>query len=128
MDLNELVDEAELTEILRERAYKEADRIFFEVVRDFMRQHAKEIAEREIEKVVADALAGEVKMDDGWGKKQAFESLQDMFRTYLASEMKNYRLKDTLEREVKRQVGALIDANVARLAAKLVAEIAGASA
>ncbi len=123
MKLNELLDDEELIEMFRERAQTEAQRIFSDTARDVMRVHAKKIAESAIEMVVADALAGEVKMDDGWGKKETYASLQDMFKSYLHHEMQGYSLTKALDREVSRQVKALIDANAKALAAKLVEEV-----
>ncbi len=123
MKLNELLDDEELIEMFRERAQAEAQRIFSDTARDVMKVHAKKIAEGAIEMVVSDALAGEVKMDDGWGKKETYASLQDMFKSYLHYEMQGYPLTKALDREVSRQVKALIDTNAKALAAKLVAEV-----
>jgi hypothetical protein len=123
MKLNELLDDEELTEIFRERAETEAGRIFSETARDIMQKHAKTIAEREIKKVVSSTLTGEVVVDNGWGDKKVYKSLQDMFKVHLEKEIKGYQLQKAVEREVTNQVKALISAKTKQLAAKLVAEL-----
>lgn len=125
MKLNELLDDEELTEIFRQKAETEAGRIFSTVARDVMQRQAKTIAGREIKKVVASALAGEVVVDDGWGETRVYKSLQDMFKVHLEKEMKGYELKKAVEREVTNQVRALISAKTKQLAAKLVTELGG---
>ncbi len=72
------------------------------IMNDIIEKQAKEIVLSEIKNY----LDGPIKTDDGWGKKNEWPSLQEMFKTVLHQKMNDHY---DIKREIKNQVENRID-------------------
>ena len=82
-------------------------------IRDFIRRDTanqlKKIIEEEVRGIIkeeiAKVMAGEVKTDDGWGKKESYPCFEDLFKL-------TFRKKMDESWEAKKEIGQQVNARV----------------
>jgi hypothetical protein len=107
------------------------DIIVTEVRRAISEGVAKDIVEKissvseslitdEIQKV----LAGEVKTNDGWGKKETYPSFEDLFKSKLGDKLKDrYEVGKIIDKKVNERVASLFNQDYNKVIEKIVDEI-----
>lgn len=82
------------------------------------------VAKHMIAEEVRKALDGEVKTDDGWGKKNAYPNFEQLFRQKFKAAMDDtYEVKRVIEKQVAERVQSLIKQDYNKVIEKIVDEI-----
>lgn len=82
------------------------------------------VAKHMIAEEVRKALDGEVRTDDGWGKRNVYTSFEELFRaTFKKAIDDKYEVKKEIERLVKQRVESLIKQDYNRILEKIVDDI-----
>lgn len=69
-------------------------------------------------------MSGKVFTDDGWGKKNTFNSFEDLFKATLKAKLdSSYDMKRLLEKKVKERVSALFENNKNAVVERVVDEM-----
>ncbi len=72
------------------------------------------------------ALDGEVKTDDGWGKRAVYPSFEELFRTTFRKDMEaKYEVKREIEKQVAARVQSLVKQDYNKVIEKIVNELSG---
>lgn len=88
----------------------------------------KRLTEQEIttiiKKEIEIALTQPVSTDDGWGKKEKFDSFDTMFRKVFAEKLNNsYEIKGTIKKMVEEKVSKLYEQNKKEAIERVVSSI-----
>jgi len=82
------------------------------------------VAKHMIAEEVRKALDGEVKTDDGWGKRESYPSFEELFRKTFKREMESkYEVKKEIEQQVSVRVKSLVQQDYNKVIEKIVDEI-----
>ena len=102
--------------IVRDQAKSEV----FATIKRLTEQEISTIIKKEIEI----ALSQSLETDDGWGKREKYDSFEDMFRKVFAEKLAaSYEVKKTIKKMVEDKVGKLYEQNKQEAIKKVVTEL-----
>ena len=113
IDISQIVRQ-EIVKLVRSEANSEIKR--------FVKGAIGQIVENEINSILGEPI----ETDDGWGKKESYQSFEDLFKKEFRAKMNSsWEMKQAIEKHVKARVASLFDDSlkevVDRIASELVA-------
>ena len=98
-------------------------------ITDDIRKQIHAVVNREIEAIIKKeitfAMSQPISTDDGWGKKEAYPSIEALFKEKFASKLESsWEMKKTISREVQNKVNDLFNKSVHDVIAKITEELA----
>lgn len=105
-----------------------------EIIRDLVSSDVKKaiesIVREECRKMITEeisrVLSGPVYTDDGWGKKECFPSLEDLFKAKLKKELEgSWDAKREIEKQVSSRVNAIMQNQYKEVVTKIVDGLTG---
>jgi len=114
--LQEIDIKAIVIGIVRDQAKSEV----FATIKRLTEQEISTIIKKEIEI----ALSQSLETDDGWGKREKYDSFEDIFRKVFAEKLAaSYEVKKTIKKMVEDKVGKLYEQNKQEAIKKVVTEL-----
>ena len=102
--------------IVRDQAKSEV----YATIKRLTEQEISTIIKKEIEI----ALSQSLETDDGWGKREKYDSFEDIFRKVFAEKLAaSYEVKKTIKKMVEDKVGKLYEQNKQEAIKKVVTEL-----
>lgn len=85
-----------------------------------------DIAKNMITEEIKKCLEDKITTDDGWGKRETYDSFQALFsKTFKRKMDESYEVKKEIEKQVSARVQSLINQEYTRIIAKIVDGISG---
>lgn len=123
MDINieklvqERIEDMDMTGLARDEIRDHIRRNTVVQIQKIIEEEVRAIIKEEIAKV----MAGEVKTDDGWGKKETYPSFEDLFKQVFQKKMNDsWDAKREIERQVAAKVDALVKGEMNAVVSKIV--------
>ena len=119
--IKDQLEEIDITYLVREEIRKLISTEIKQAIAKSVRTEIDTIIHSEVEIY----MAGEVKTDDGWGKKETYPSLEGLFkRTFKERVDSSYDIKSIIIKIVKEKVAELYINNAKKIAQKITEELA----
>lgn len=110
--VNEYIDEYSV-----ERALKE---VIKDKIQNKLETFTNEYIKGKIDEAIDLVLKGEIKTDDGWGKKEHYDSFEDMFKVKFNEKLNNtWEIKRIIENTVKERLDNLFKEKTKEITAKI---------
>jgi hypothetical protein len=119
ISISDILEKEEMQELLQERTRNAIVEATSYVIQARIRERVESLIERDIDEVVKQTLSGAVLTDDGWGKKEQYESFETLYKKRLKEELNGYCITSKADAIVKDAVKVLVGKHVTRLAASL---------
>lgn len=116
------IEEIDFHQLVRQ----EIRELISKTVKSDIEKATKEEVKAIIKEEIVLAMKGPVKTDDGWGKKETFESFDDMFKAYFKQCMDSkWEIKEVIARHVKDETSKLVDQKTKEIVDALKVKLVG---
>lgn len=106
------VEELDVEEMVREYVYE----IVKNTIQESIKKQTKDYVELVIVNEFNEQMAKPLKTDDGWGKKESYDSFEDLFKTEFKKKLSDsWDIKNKINEIVKIKVSELYEKNKANV-------------
>jgi sigma54-dependent transcription regulator len=109
MNIEELIKEQIMNIDVREMVQSEVRRLISDELKREIAKTTKERITAIIDTEIDIVMSKPVQTDDGWGKKESFQSFEDMFKTHFQKALNDsYGIKTLIGKHVKDECDRLV--------------------